>query len=366
MSGGSNDSTLDWIHDMADTNTPSPQYQGEVLLYQADDQSPRLEVRLHNESVWLTLNQMAELFQVDKSGISRHLKNVFDTGELLREAVVANFATTATDGKTYQVDYFNLDAIISVGYRVNSLRGTQFRIWATQRLREYIVKGFALDDARLKKDGGNYFDELLARIRDIRSSEKMFWRKVLDIYATSIDYDPRIEATQTFFQTVQNKMHWAAHGHTAAEVIHERVDAAKPNLGLTAWEGMTPRAADAEIAKNYLSASELELLNRIVTLYLDFAELQAMERRPMYMKDWIAKLDEFLRVSGRDVLTHKGLVSHEKALAKAKTEYERFRLAHQDEPSPVERHFLESMQALEQNVKPLTKAKSRKLPPRKK
>jgi hypothetical protein len=351
---------------MAGVNDSASRFQGEILLYQVDDQGPRLEVRLQDESVWLSLNQMAELFQVDKSGISRHLKNIFDTGELRREAVVANFATTARDGKAYQVDYFNLDAIISVGYRVNSLRGTQFRIWATQRLREYIVKGFALDDARLKKGGGgNYFDELLARIRDIRSSEKMFWRKVLDIYATSIDYDPRAEASQLFFQTVQNKMHWAAHGHTAAEVIHDRVDAEKPNLGLTSWGGVKPRAADVEIAKNYLAADELEILNRIVTLYLDFAELQALERHPMYMKDWIAKLDDFLRVSGRNVLTHKGLISHEKALAKAKTEFERYRFAHRNDATPVEQHFKDSMKFLENETKAIAKSQPRKTPKKK-
>lgn len=319
---------------------------GEILLYQSDDQTPRIEVRLHDESVWLSLSQMAELFQVHKSGISRHLKNIFNSGELPREPVVAIFATTATDGKTYQVEHFNLDAIISVGYRVNSIRGTQFRIWATQRLREYIVKGFALDDERLKKGGGNYFDELLARIRDIRNSERIFWRKVLDIYATSIDYDPRAEATQRFFQTVQNKMHFAAHGHTAAEIIHERVDADKPVMGMTSWKGDTLRAADTEIAKNYLDEKELEILNRIVSLYLDFAELQAVERKPMYMRDWIAKLDEFLRVSGRGILTNKGLISHEQALAKAKEEYKRFRAAQADAPLPVDSHFADAVAKL--------------------
>lgn len=323
--------------------------RGEILLYQADDQTPRIEVRLHDESVWLSLSQMAELFQVDKSGISRHLKNIFESGELTREATVANFATVQNEGGRQinrNVEYFNLDAIISVGYRVNSIRGTQFRIWATQRLREYIVKGFALDDERLKKGGGNYFDELLARIRDIRSSERIFWRKVLDIYATSIDYDPRDEATQRFFQTVQNKMHYAAHGHTAAEIIHERVDAGKPAMGMTNWKGDNLRASDAEIAKNYLDEKELDILNRIVSLYLDFAELQAVERKPMYMRDWIAKLDEFLRVSGRGVLAHKGLISHEQALAKAKTEYKRFRTVHADASLPVDSHFADSVAKL--------------------
>ncbi|HEY3351716.1 MAG TPA: virulence RhuM family protein [Polyangia bacterium] len=273
---------------------------GEFLLYQTEDRPTRVEVRFAGETVWLSRGQMAELFQRDKSVISRHVKNVFAEGELRRESVVAESATTAADGKTYQVESFNLDVIISVGYRVKSHRGTQFRIWATQRLREYIVKGFTLDDERLKlAGGGNYFDELLARIRDIRSSEKVFWRKVLDIYATSIDYDPGVEASQRFFATVQNKMHWAAHGQTAAEVIVARADAAKPNMGLTTWTGPVPRKADVAIAKNYLDAVELEALNRIVTAYLEFAELQALNRKPMYMADWIAKLDDFLRLSER-------------------------------------------------------------------
>src|SRR5262249_32259970 len=241
------------------------------------------------ETVWLSLDQMAELFQRDKSVISRHIKNVFDEGELQRRSVVAEFATTALDRKSYKIEHFSLDVIISVGYRVKSHCGTQFRIWATQRLREYIIKGFTLDDERLKRaGGGNYFDELLARIRDIRSSEKVFWRKVLDIYATSIDYDPRVEASQLLFKVVQNKMHWAAHGHTAAEVIAARADASKPNMGLTSWVGDIPRKSDATIAKNYLGAEELEALNRIVNAYLEFAELQAMNRKPMYMADWSA------------------------------------------------------------------------------
>jgi len=243
--------------------------EDELLIYRTDDGRTRVEVRFDGETAWLSLGQMAELFQRDKSVVSRHAKNVFDEGELNRASVVAEIATTAADGKTYQVEYFNLDVIISVGYRVKSRRGTQFRVWATQRLREYLVKGFTLDDERLKRGGGgNYFDELLARIRDIRSSEKVFWRKVLEIYATSIDYDPRAEASQLFFKTVQNKMHWAAHGHTAAEVIAARADATKPNMGLTSWTGGVPRKADVAIAKNYLGADELEALNRIVNAYL--------------------------------------------------------------------------------------------------
>src|SRR3990172_2035875 len=247
--------------------------QSQLILYQTEDQQIRLEVRFAGETVWLTLNQMADLFQRDKSVISRHIRNIFEEGELARESVVAKFATTAADGKTYQVEYFNLDAIISVGYRVRSHRGTQFRIWATQRLRDYIVKGFAMDDERLKQVGASYFDELLARIRDIRSSEKLFYRKVLEIYATSVDYDPRADVTQNFFTTVQNKMHWAAKGQTAAEIIKARADAAKANMGMTSWKGGRIRRQDITVAKNYLTEKELEALNLIVSADLDFSEL---------------------------------------------------------------------------------------------
>ena len=284
---------------------PAPQPSGEVILYQSEDGSTRIEVRLEGETVWLSLNQMSELFQRDKSVISRHIANLFEEGELRRDSVVAVFATTAADGKTYQVEYFNLDVVISVGYRVKSQRGTQFRIWATERLREYLIKGFTMDDDRLKRaGGGNYFEELLARIRDIRSSERVFWRKVLDIYATSIDYDPSAEASQLFFKTVQNKIHWAAHGHTAAEIVHRRADASQPNMGLTSWTADKPRKTDIAVAKNYLNEDEIKTLNLIVSAYLDFAELQALNRKPMYMADWIRKLDDFLRLSDRDILTH--------------------------------------------------------------
>ncbi len=323
--------------------------EAEFLLYQAEDGRTHVEVRFDGETAWLSLGQMAELFQRDKSVISRHIKNVFDEGELARASVVAESATTAGDGKTYQVEYFNLDVIISVGYRVKSHRGTQFRIWATQRLREYIVKGFTLDDERLKRaGGGNYFDELLARLRDIRSSEKVFWRKVLDIYATSIDYDSRVEASQLFFKTIQNKMHWAAHGHTAAEVIAARADAAKPNMGLTSWVGEVPRKADVAVAKNYLGEGELEALNRIVTAYLEFAELQAINRKPMYMADWIAKLDDFLKLSDREILRHAGKVSHDDAIAKAELEYERFAGARAALPAPVEQHYEDAVRDVKQ------------------
>ena len=321
---------------------------GEILLYQSEDGQTRIEVLLVGETLWLTQNQMAELFQVDKSGISRHLKNIYDTGELSPESVVAKLATTATDGKTYQVEHYNLDAIISVGYRVNSLRGTQFRIWATQRLREYLVKGFAMDDERLKQAGGalgkSYFDELLARIRDIRSSEKVFWRKVLDIYATSIDYDPRTETSAEFFKVVQNKMHWASHGHTAAEIISRRADADKPNMGLTSWSGDRVRKTDVSVAKNYLNADEIDVLNRMVTAYLELAELQALNRKPMYMGDWIERLDDFLKMTGREILSHAGTVSHRDALARAQAQYKAYCRKHLDQPSAVEKHFIEAVE----------------------
>ena len=333
-------------------NALVPANGGEFLLYVTEDGRTRIEVRTDRETVWLTLGQMAELFQVDKSGISRHLKNIYETGELRREATVAEFATVRQEGDRSverRLEHFNLDAIISVGYRVNSYRGTQFRIWATQRLREYIIKGFTLDDERLKQaGGGNYFDELLARIRDIRSSEKVFWRKVLDIYALSIDYDPNTEVSRQFFAVVQNKMHWAAHGRTAAEIIAERADASKPHMGLTNWPGSAIRKADVEVAKNYLAPDELDVLNRIVAMYLDFAELQALNRKPMYMCDWIAKLDDFLRLNERDILTGAGKVSHEDALEKARAEYEQFRAGRAALPSPVERHFREAVDETKQ------------------
>ena len=325
-----------------------PNNESQVIFYQTEDGKTRVEVQFRGETVWLSLNQMAELFQRDKSVISKHIKNVFAEGELVPEPVVANFATTAADGKTYQVDYYNLDVIISVGYRVKSHRGTQFRIWATQRLREYIIKGFALDDERLKRrGGGNYFEELLARIRDIRSSEKVFWRKVLEIYATSIDYDPRQEMTQQFFATVQNKMHWAAHGHTAAEVVHARAEATKLNMGLTNWVGARLTKEEAAIAKNYLNAEELEALNRIVNAYLEFAEVQALNRKAMYMRDWIAKLEDFLRMSGREILTHAGRISHEQAVQKAELEFEKHRALRINQPSPAEKDFEKAVKQIE-------------------
>lgn len=287
--------------------------KGQFLLYQTPDGVSKIEVKLQDDTVWLSLDQMAELFQRNKSTISRHIKNVLEEGELLADSTIANFATVQNEGKRHverQITYYNLDMIISVGYRVHSYRGVQFRIWATKVLKDYIVKGFALNDDLLKRaGGGNYFDELLARIRDIRSSEKVFYRKILEIYALSIDYDPRVEMTRKFFKTVQNKMHYSVHGHTAAEIIYERADAQKDFMGLTTWSGAMPTKPEAEIAKNYLTQDEIKSLNRIVSLYLDFAEMQAEEHRPMYMKDWINILDDFLRISRKDILTHAGKIT---------------------------------------------------------
>ena len=307
---------------------PIPEPSGQIILYQSRDGTTRIEVRLEGDTVWLPQRAMAELFQTTVPNINQHLKAIYDEGELSSEATIKRYLIVQIEGNRQirrPVDHYNLDVIISVGYRVKSPRGTQFRIWATQRLREYLIKGFTMDDERLKRaGGGNYFEELLARIRDIRSSERVFWRKVLDIYATSIDYDPSVEASQLFFKTVQNKMHWAAHGHTAAEVIHAARDASQPNMGLTSWTGDRPRKTDVAIAKNYLNAEEIDALNRIVSAYLEFAELQATNRRPMYMADWIAKLDDFLRLSDRDILTHAGKISHEQAVEKAEIEFERY------------------------------------------
>ena len=322
--------------------------KGQFLLYQTPDGDSQIEVKLQNDTVWLSLDQMAELFQRNKSTISRHIKNVLEDGELQEEATIANFATVQNEG-TRKVErviaYYNLDMIISVGYRVHSYRGVQFRIWATKVLKEYIVKGFAMNDDLLKRaGGGNYFDELLARIRDIRSSEKVFYRKVLEIYALSIDYDPRVEMTQKFFKTVQNKMHYSVHGHTAAEIIYERADAEKDFMGLTTWSGAMPSKPEAEIAKNYLTHEEIKSLNRIVSLYLDFAEMQAEEHRPMYMKDWINILDDFLRISRKDILTHAGKISAKLAKEKADQEYDKFKERTKNNLSSVEIHFLENFE----------------------
>jgi hypothetical protein len=322
--------------------------KGSIILYTTPDGVSKIEVTLQNETVWLTLDQMAELFQRNKSTISRHIKNVFEEGELQPDATVAFFATVQTEGKRKverDIAYYNLDMIISVGYRVHSYRGVQFRQWATAVLKEYIKKGFVLNDELLKNAGkGNYFDELLARIRDIRSSEKIFYRKVLEIYALSIDYDPRVEITKEFFATVQNKMHYAVHGHTAAEIIYDRANAARDFMGLTTWTGMLPKRTDAEFAKNYLNAEEIDTLNRIVNLYIDYAELRAKDHKPMYMRDWIQKLDDFLRLSDKEILTHAGSISAKLAKEKADAEYDKFKERTANELTPVEIHFIENFE----------------------
>lgn len=320
-----------------------------ILMYTTEDGLTKIEATFENDTVWLSIDQMAELFQRDRSVIGKHVRNIFKEGELEKNLVWAKFAYTASDGKVYDVDYYNLDVIISVGYRVKSLRGTQFRIWATGILKEYIKKGFAMDDDRLKRlGGGNYFEELLSRIRDIRSSEKVFWRKVLEIYATSIDYNPNAEESNLFFKQVQNKMHWATHRHTAAEVVFYRADAEKENMGLTSWEGKQIKKTDSEIAKNYLNDEEIDALNKIVTAYLDIAEVQALNHEPMYMKDWLQTIDDYLKMTRREILTNKGSISHQQAIEKAHAEYDKFKKKQDDILSSVEKDFIQSMDKLEQ------------------
>ena len=326
--------------------------KSEIIIYQTEDGQTKIEVTMEEDTVWLSQAQMCELFQKGKSTISEHISNIFKEGELKKDSVVRNFRTTAVDGKKYDVMHYNLDVIISVGYRVKSHRGTQFRIWATERLREYIIKGFTMNDELLKKaGGGNYFDELLERIRDIRSSEKVFWRKVLDIYATSIDYDPRVESSIKFFKTIQNKMHWAAHGHTAAEIIFSRANSELPHMGMTSFSGDKPKKADTIIAKNYLKEDEINILNRIVTAYLEFAELQAIRKKPMYMRDWLEKLDNFLKMTNNEILNHAGTISHEQAKEKASFEYEKYKEKMKNELSTVEKHFIESIDKAEKMLK---------------
>jgi hypothetical protein len=323
--------------------------KGEVLVYQAEDGQVRVDVRLEDETVWLSQEQMGKLFGKSKKTISEHIRNIFNEGELVEQVVVRKFRTTTRHGaiadktQSRDVQFYNLDVIISVGYRVKSQQGTRFRIWATQRLKEYIVKGFTMDDVRLKEGGNSrYFEELLARIRDIRSSEKVFWRKVLDIFATSADYDPGSEQSRLLFQQVQNQMHWAAHGHTAAEVIYTRSDAARRNMGVTNYPGSRLLKRDVEIAKNYLNEDELNILNRIVTAYLEVAELQALNQIPMTMHDWIDRLHQFLSMTGRELLDHAGKISHDEAFQKAHAEYEKFRDQQLPEPTAVEKHFIEA------------------------
>lgn len=322
-----------------------------LVMYTTEDGITRIQATFDEDTVWLSLDQMAQLFQRDKSTISRHIKNIFAEEELPQNRTVAYFATVQNEGGRNverKIEYYNLDVIISVGYRVKSLRGTQFRIWALKILKEYMQKGFALDDRRLKElGGGNYFDELLERIRDIRSSEKVFWRKVLEIYATSIDYNPSAESSVAFFKQVQNKMHWAAHKHTAAEIIYQRADADKQNMGLTSWSGKEIKKSDVEVAKNYLSDTELDALNKIVTAYLDIAEVRALNHEPMYMKDWLETIDDYLKMTRREILTTAGRISHQEALEKAHAEYKKFKAQEQDRLSLVEKHFLESIGELD-------------------
>ncbi len=325
--------------------------ENEIIIYQTQDGQTKIDVRIENETVWLTQNQMADLFQTTKQNISLHIKHIFEEGELLEDLVVKDYLTTASDGKNYNTKHYNLDVIISVGYRVKSLRGTQFRIWATQVLKEYMKKGFALNDDLLKQaGGGGYWKELLERIRDIRSSEKVFYRQILDIYATSSDYNPNAEETKLFFKVVQNKMHFAAHGHTAAEVIYLRADSTKDNMGLTVFKGNHPRKDEVTIAKNYLDEKELNILNRITSAYLEFAELQAIRQIPMTMKDWIAKLDDFIKMTGSELLENPGKISKLEAENKALAEYAKYRETIKDELSEVEKHFLESVKQTQKQL----------------
>lgn len=351
---------------------PATPPAGEFLVFQSVDAQTRVQVRLTDGALWLTQRQIAELYQKDVRTVNEHLKNVYADGELAPDATIRKFRRVAPEGARNVerlVDHYNLDAVLHVGYRVRSPRGAQFRQWATETLKGYLVKGFVLDDERFKRGAdADYFEELLARIRDIRSSEKIFWRKVLDIYATSVDYDGRAEASQRFFATVQNKMHWAAHGHTAAELIALRADAAKPQAGLMTWAaasmGGEPRKADMAVAKNYLSEEELQVLNRIVNAYLEFAELQAMNRQPMTMAQWMGKLDDFLRLSGREILTHAGRITAEAAQGKAEAALTTYRQQQPAAPSRAEQDFeaalAKPVKALETQRKAVPKPKSSK------
>lgn len=313
----------------------------EIIIYTTDDGQVEIEVRLEDENVWLTQNSMAELFDTTRNNITMHIKNIFEEGELQESSVSKESLLTAKDGKNYKTKFYNLDLIISVGYRVKSVRGTQFRIWANKLIKEYLIKGYNLNVKRFKNNGGGtYFEEVLDKIRDIRSSEKVFWRKILDIYATSVDYDAKNEQTREFFKTVQNKMHFAVHGNTAAEVIFNRVNCEKENIGLTHFEGNMPTRAETEIAKNYLSEEELELLNKMVSAYLDVAEINALNMHAMTMKEWIKELDGFLTMTHKDILEGAGTVSHEKALKKAHEEYNKYMRNHLTQ---AEKDYLEIM-----------------------
>ena len=321
---------------------------GNIIIYKDKNGNDNIEVKMQDNTVWLNQEQLVKLYNSSKSNISEHIKHILEDGELDESSTVRNFRTVASNGKTYNMMYYNLDMIVAVGFRVRSNIGTNFRRWANERLTEYITKGFTMNDDLLKRAGGGlYFDELLSRIRDIRSSEKVFWRKILDIYATSIDYDPRAEITQEFFKTVQNKMHWAAHGHTAAEVIVERANGNKDFMGLTTFSGDRPTLLDAQIAKNYLNDKELDILNRIVSMYLDYAELQAIEQRTMTMSDWVKELNYFLTMNRKDILKDSGKISHEEAMNHARKEYDKYKDRIALKPSEVELHYLESIKDLE-------------------
>lgn len=340
-----------------------PQPTSSILLYQTEDGRTRIECRFEGDTIWLTQKLLAELFQKDVRTISEHIRNILTEGELSAESVIRKFRITADDGKIYETAHYRLEMILAVGYRVRSHRGTQFRQWATARLAEFLTKGFTLDDERLKNPPGkghvDYFDELLERIRDIRSSERRFYQKVLDIYATSIDYTPDAEVSQRFFATVQNKMHFAAHGRTAAEVVFDRADASQPSMGLkTTRPGGIVRKEDVSVAKNFLTEDELHVMNRVVSAYLEFAELQALNRKPMTMGEWVTKLDEFLKLSGRELLDHAGKVSAESAKAKAEQEYERYRKRVDAQPRAVDAAFeltAKRLQALPRPKKPRSK-----------
>ncbi len=328
---------------------------GELIQYQTEDGVTVIRLQARDGNVWLSQAEIADLYQVTPQAVTQHIRAIYEDEEYDEEATCNDYLQVRTEGGREvkrSIAHYSLPIILGVGFRVRSPRGAQFRRWAADALSEYLVKGFVMDDERLKDPEADYFDELLARIRDIRSSEKVFYRKVLDIYALSVDYDPKAETSQTFFQTVQNKMHWAAHGHTAAEVIHARADAQKDHMGLTSWAGETrgnlPRKDDARVAKNYLEEDEIKALNRIVTAYLEFAELQAENRKPMYMKDWIAKLDQFLSLSDREILTNAGRISAKLAKTKADAEYDKWHTRAIEAPSAVEQHFLEATQAVKQ------------------
>ena len=327
----------------------------EFIIYRTEDGTTKIDVRMDNETVWLNLNQIAELFQRDKSVISRHIKNIFTEGELAETATVANYATVQNEGDRSvkrTVAYYNLDMIISVGYRVKSLRGTQFRIWATERLKEYLVKGFTMNDDLLKKaGGGNYWKELLERIRDIRSSEKVFYRQLLDLFATSVDYDPKSEVCQQFFQIVQNKLHYAVNKQTAAEIIYSRANAELPFMGMKTFSGEQPGKEEAVIAKNYLDEKELLVLNRMVSAFFDLAELHAINHDPIYMQDWLPQVDDFAERYGKGVLQSAGTVSRQAAIEKATEEYKKYRKRISDLPTPVERDYLEAIKQAQKKLK---------------